>query len=165
MHIAFYKGRKRLFNKLTCWWLRGPYSHCELVLGQDSNGDFVCASASFLDGGVRIKHMQLNPGHWDLVPVSGDVNDAWYWVGRHHGEGYDLLGFVGFIYRVLGHSKKRWFCSEAVAEMLGMQDGWRFDPCSLHAAVTGLGARPDVITATFGGGAVGDGDVPHYGRI
>lgn len=146
MQIAFYKDRKRLFNRLTAFWLRGPYSHCELVLGNDHSGAAICASASFLDGGVRIKHMPLNPDRWDLVPVAGDVHDAWYWLAHHHGEGYDLLGFVGFIYRVLGHSKRRWFCSEAVAAMLGMQDGWRFDPCSLHAAVTGLGATPATCT-------------------
>lgn len=23
MQIAFYKGRKRLFNRVTSWWLRG----------------------------------------------------------------------------------------------------------------------------------------------
>lgn len=136
MRIAFYKGRVRLFNRLVSWWLKGPYSHCELVLAMDSNGRYVCASSSALDGGVRIKHMNLNPEHWDMVPVSGDVYEAWHWLAHHEGEGYDYLGLVGFIARVLGHSKNRWVCSEAVAEMLGMPESWRFDPCSLWAALS-----------------------------
>ena len=136
MQVAFYKGRKRLFNRLTSWWLRGSYSHCELVLETDSNGLAVCASSSAMDGGVRIKHMHLNLAHWDMVPVAGDVHDAWHWLGQHHGQGYDYLGLVGFIARVLGHDKARWICSEAVAEMVGMPESWRFDPCSLWAALS-----------------------------
>ena len=136
MRIAFYKGRARLFNRLASWWLRGPYSHCELILGTDHNGLSICASSSMMDGGVRIKHMHLNPDHWDLVPVSGDAHDAWHWLAQHHGDGYDYLGLVGFIARVLGHNKARWVCSEAVAAMLGLPDAWRFDPCSLWAALS-----------------------------
>lgn len=136
MNAAFYKGRTRLFNRVTAWWLRGSFSHCELVLGTDAKGLSICASSSMMDGGVRIKHMQLDPAHWDIVPVAGDAHDAWHWLVAHQGQGYDYLGFIGFIARVLGHSKRRWFCSEAVAAMLDMPDSWRFDPCSLWAALS-----------------------------
>ena len=33
-------------------------------------------------------------------------------------------------------TKARWICSEAVAEMLDMPESWRFDPCSLWAALS-----------------------------
>lgn len=136
MRIAFYKGRKRLFNRVTSWWLKGPYSHCELVLCTDANGLAVCASSSAMDGGVRIKHMQLDPAHWELVDVGGDLEQAWVWLRTHKGDGYDYLGLFGFVARVLGHDKGRWVCSEAVAAMLGIPDAWRFDPCSLWAAIS-----------------------------
>ena len=138
MQVAFYKGRKRLFNRLTSWWLRGPYSHVELVLGYDEAGQAICASSSMMDGGVRVKHMRLDPEHWDLVDVSGSADAAWSWLRKHEGAGYDYLGLLGFVARVIGHSKSRFVCSEAVAEMLGIPDGWRFDPCSLYAAVSYL---------------------------
>lgn len=138
MQAAFYKGRKRLFNRLTAWWLRGPYSHCELILGTDAQGRAICASSSFMDRGVRVKHMALNPAHWDVIEVGGSVADARDWLQAHNGQGYDLLGLAGFIARVLGHDKARWVCSEAVAAMLGMPDAWRFDPCSLWAALARL---------------------------
>lgn len=136
MQVAFYKGRTRFADRLTQWWLRGPYSHCELVLETDAIGRYVCASSSMRDGGVRVKHMHLNPAHWDTVPVGGSAQRALDWLRQHHGQGYDYLGFLGFIARVLGHGKRRWFCSEAAAEMLGMPDSWRFDPCSLWAALS-----------------------------
>lgn len=136
MQAAFYKGRARLFNRVTSWWLRGPYSHCELILGVDANGLAVCASSSFLDGGVRVKHMQLDPDHWDVIDVGGSTDAAWQWLQQHHGQPYDLLGLAGFVARRLGQDKDRWLCSEAVGAMLGMPDAWRFDPCSLWAALS-----------------------------
>ena len=136
MHVAFYKGRARFFNRLTAWWLQGAYSHCELVLGTDVNGLAICASSSYLDGGVRVKHMVLSPLHWDLVEVRGSAHAAWLWLQHHHGQPYDVLGLAGFVARVLGHDKARWLCSEAVAAMLGMPEAWRFDPCSLWAALS-----------------------------
>ena len=136
MQAAFYKGRKRLFSRLTAWWLRGDFSHVELILGTDHNGMSLCASSSMMDSGVRIKHMRLDPAHWDIVPVDGDPAPAWGWLREHDGQGYDYLGLIGFIARVLGHDKQRWVCSEAVADMLGMPESWRFDPCSLWAALS-----------------------------
>ena len=135
MKVVFYRGRKRLFNRVTSWWLRGPYSHVEVVLGYDQAGQAICASSSMMDGGVRVKHMRLDPEHWDIVPVSGSADVALAWLNKHEGAGYDYLGLMGFVARVVGHRPSRFICSEAVAEMLGMSDGWRFDPCSLYAAL------------------------------
>ncbi len=138
MQVALYKGRKRLFNRITAWWLKGPYSHCELVLGTNHIGQAICASSSFMDGGVRIKHMLLDPAHWDLVDVGDDEAQraqAWAWLALHRSERYDLLGLLGFVARVLGHDQARWTCSEAVAAMLCIPDPWRFDPCVLGAAL------------------------------
>jgi hypothetical protein len=106
------------------------------VLGTDHNGLAICASSSFLDGGVRVKHMQLDPDHWDVIEVGGSTDAAWLWLQQHYGQPYDLLGLAGFIARTLGHDKGRWLCSEAVAAMLGIPDAWRFDPCSLWAALS-----------------------------
>ena len=138
MKVAFYKGKKRLFNRLTAWWLRGLYSHCELVLGYEADGRAICVSSSFLDGGVRQKVMHLTPDHWDLVEVGGDVDAARAWFASHQGDGYDVLGVLGFIARVLGEERSKWSCAEAVAAMLGIPQSWRFEPCSLWAALVGL---------------------------
>lgn len=134
MHVAFYKGRERLFNRAVSGYLRGPYSHCELVLWTD-NGWSYCASSSFMDGGVRTKRIQLNPAHWDLVPVVASQTRALVWVRAHEGDGYDLLGLAGFVWRPFTGEKCKWVCSEAVAAMLGFPDPWRFDPMVLYCAL------------------------------
>lgn len=144
LQIAFYKGRKRLFNRLCSWWLRGKYSHAELVLGFNEAGKAICASSSMMDGGVRVKHIDLNTDHWDLVSVPGRHEFAWSWIRTHMGAGYDYLGLLGFVARALGHSQSRFVCSEAVAAMLGFPDPWRFDPCSLHSAISRSDPTPEI---------------------
>ena len=150
MHVAFYKGRTRLFNRLVSWWLTGPYSHCELVLWTEPSGLSYCASSSFMDGGVRTKRMQLDPAHWDLVPVTGSEARALTWVRAHEGDGYDLLGLAGFVWRPFTGERRKWVCSEAVAAMLGIPQPWRFDPMTLWAA---LAPRGRFTTKTTAGGA------------
>ena len=135
MQIAFYKGRSRLFNRAVSWWLSGPYSHCELVLWTQ-DGVSYCVSSSFSDGGVRMKAIVLNPDHWDLIEVEGDVSAAINWLDSHDKDLYDLLGLLGFVWRRQDGNKSRWFCSEAVAAMLGFNEPWRFDPMSLYSTLT-----------------------------
>lgn len=139
MQVAFYKGTDRLFNRSVSWWLNGPYSHCELVL-ETVNGISHCASSSFMDGGVRTKWMALNPEHWDLVDVWADEDEVYAWIREHKGQGYDILGLAGFVWRPLAGETRRWFCSEAVAAMLGFKHPWRFDPMNLYCAITRLPA-------------------------
>jgi hypothetical protein len=133
MVIAFYKGRSRLFNRLVSWYCRGRYSHCELII-DDSPMGTLCASSSFMDGGVRMKVIKLDPERWDKVSVGGDSDYAMAWLTAHLGCGYDVRGLLGFVWRRGRDSRTKWFCSEAVAAMLGIPDPWRFDPCSLAAA-------------------------------
>lgn len=136
MQIAFYKGRGKLFNRLVSWWLRGPYSHVELVMYTEANGTSKCASSSYEDKGVRIKYMKLNPLHWDLIPIKGSLIHVDDWITTHDKEKYDILGILGFVWRPIPESKTKWMCSEAVASMLGWKEAWRLDPMSLWSAVS-----------------------------
>jgi hypothetical protein len=130
LRAAFYKGRmsgpRGAINAATCWWLRGPYSHCEFLFS-----DGVCGSSSLVDGGVRLKRITLVPAKWDVWPVDVSEEKARDWFDRRRGMKYDLLGVAGFIARRLGQDPRRAFCAEAMAEAAGYVDGWRFDPCSL----------------------------------
>lgn len=134
LHAAFYKGRlagpRGAFNAVTCWWLRGPYSHCEWVFS-----DGLCGSSSLVDGGVRLKHIELDPAKWDVWSVDVDEALARSWFAAHLGQPYDVLGVAGHAARVLGHDKRRWYCAEAMAESAGYVDPWRFDPCSLASVL------------------------------
>lgn len=66
MKLALYKstrpGLPGLYNRLVRWWTDSEYSHCELVFS-----DGMCGSSSWLDGGVRLKRIELDPDHWDVI--------------------------------------------------------------------------------------------------
>ena len=46
------------------------------------------------------------------------------------------LGLLGFVWRRQAGEQRKWFCSEAVAAMLGYDDPWRFDPMTLYVTLT-----------------------------
>ena len=127
MKLAFYKGTRPgwhgLFNRAVRWWTRGPYSHVELVFS-----DGLCGSASGVDGGVRLKSIMLHPDRWDLVPIAGDETYARDWFARHAGRGYDYLGLFGFVWRPYYGDTTRFWCSEAIAAALQIDDPWRVEP-------------------------------------
>jgi hypothetical protein len=136
MQIAFYKGRKRLFNKLVSWWTRGPHSHVELVLD-----DGRCVSSSFQDGGFRVKFIDMMPEHWDLVdigPQPADVEDR---IAELFGAEFDVLGLVGFVFRRVSDDRGKLFCSETVARLIGLCDPWRFDPNTLYPVAVAISRR------------------------
>lgn len=141
MRIAFYNKQPRLFNKLICWKMRGPYSHVEVVLDDAGEGWAICASASYMDGGVRTTTIQLNSGNWDVIEVPGiDVSTVKAWFDSHKGAPYDTRGLFNFVIPV-GHSPEGWFCDEAVLASLGVQEPWRFEPNSVARICELMGGK------------------------
>jgi len=141
---AFYKGTHPgmagIYNRLVRWWTRSPYSHVELIFfdgGPDANSQ--AASSSYMDGGVRFSWFKFDPALWDFVDLPDALAlPALAWFDKHEGAAYDLLGNVHFVLSAVGDDKRKWFCSEAVAAALGIPDPERFDPGTLHAALTFL---------------------------
>ena len=141
LRAAFYRGTHAglpgVYNRLVRWWTRSQYSHVELVFIQGTGNRAYAASASKMDGGVRGKAIDFDPSRWDFVDLPDELwNAAWEWFDAHDGQGYDILGNVHFVLGAVGDDKARWFCSEAVAAALGMPNPERFDPGTLHAALT-----------------------------
>ena len=134
MHVAFYKAPGTAVDKLIRWWTRGPYSHCELVFELVDDGPSLCMSSSMRDGGVRSKRILLDAESWDIVPVvDADIDVAWAWAAEHANEGYDCLGIIGLALKNKGmQDQNKWFCSEAVAAMLGLKKSWKFNPSTLY---------------------------------
>ena len=136
MKAAFYCGTRKGFNGLYSRGVRyiekGSFSHCELIFS-----DGVSASASFTDGGVRFKDITYSSGDWVFVDVSwADEKYARAYFEEHEDEGYDILGNLRFLIGVVGHSKNKKFCSEAVAEALGLRNGWLLAPNALYNVLT-----------------------------
>jgi len=135
MKLAFYKATDKPFNWLVSWWDNGPYSHCEILGDEVEPGTYMCYSSSAMDGGVRSKVIKLNPKKWDIVEVDADMEYALYVFRQLEGCKYDYIGLVGFLIRIIPGVKKRFFCSELCAKMLGMKEAWRFSPNALFCAI------------------------------
>jgi hypothetical protein len=135
LKVAFYKGRHRPFNWFVSWWDSGPYSHCE-ILGEHFGGtEYMCYSSSALDGGVRKKRIKLDSKNWDIFEVDADMDFAMSWFTKFEGCKYDYLGLVGYLIRIIRGEKKRFVCSEAMCEMLGYKDAFRFSPNALYGSL------------------------------
>jgi hypothetical protein len=132
---AFYKGTRPglqgWYNRIVRCWTRGIYSHVELVFPGDLG-----ASASYVDGGVRIKPIQFDESRWDFIDLPNELEtEARAWFAEHTGQPYDLMGNVRFLIGTVPEDRDRWFCSEAIAEALGFADSWRFEPNILYAVL------------------------------
>ena len=122
MQLAFYKAPGTWMDKAVRLFTGSDYSHVELVI----NG--TCCSASIRDGGVRVKQIDLASGNWDVIDIQGDEAKAWEWFADHLGEKYDWLGVWRFAVPFLSHRGNQWFCSEAVAAALGLDEPEVYNP-------------------------------------
>jgi hypothetical protein len=140
---AFYKGTRPgvagMYNRAVRWWTDSPYSHVELIFS-----DGMAGSASFADGGVRLKAIEFDPSRWDFIDLPDHLEAAARaWFEQHTGAGYDLRGNFQFVLAPFGQSLLRWFCSEAGGAALGFPESWRYDPPTLASALTLISIQPD----------------------
>lgn len=139
VRIAFRYGDTRLFSRLVCLLRGGDSAHCEVAINE-FDGSYWCVSASFLDGGVRGKDMPLPPEKWRIYEIEAE-HDPFVWMQRHEGAGYDVPGLLGIVLPPIGHSRKRWFCSEVAAAILGLREPHIYDLRTLEAVCARYGTR------------------------
>lgn len=159
-------GLQGVMNRLIRWRFDGPYSHSEIVFEPgdgvdhlmhdvttepDSDGAYWCASATAAEelpswspyrggktGGVRFKRIVLDPAKWDLVDYKADPDAAaWYFIKRQ-GWLYNWRLCFRYVFFWVSLSDKRVHCSESAAAAGGFSEAHRFDPCTLHSAVSRL---------------------------
>lgn len=138
MKIAFYKGTRPfpqgIFNFLVRWWTGGPYSHVEILFGDQM------ATSSFIDGGVRIKKAEMDLANWDIIDLDDLFNEdkSRKWFKENLGKKYDIFNLLGFIWKRQDGSKKRFTCSEACGSSLGLDSPWRYDPNTLFSIIMSI---------------------------
>jgi len=131
--IAFRHSDTRPFARVVTTLRGGDSAHVEVAVPLDVDGLHLCVSASFLDGGVRGKVIDIsNPGKWRVYLWNGPHLDPLEWLRQHYGAGYDLRGLVGILAPPVGHSRSKRFCSEAAAEMLNLPDPHTYDLVALE---------------------------------
>jgi len=142
MKAAFYRGTRPglqgIYSRAVRWIDRGTYSHCELVFSDGMSG-----SASYIDGGVRLKRIDYDDTHWDFIDLPDAAEPfARDWFRANEGAPYDLMGNVRFVLPWLSDSEKGWFCSEAMAAALKIKEPWRFGPNGLAALLLTVHQQP-----------------------
>ncbi len=132
-----HKGWHGLINRGIRRITRSKHSHSEACLGNPFESAVPCLSSSGVDGGVRIKEMQLNPDKWDIEPMSWVTEDMfWETYYKYKDDKYDYLGCGWFAAPwIFIESYTRKFCTEIVAILAGYQDPWRFAPGTFHIIV------------------------------
>jgi hypothetical protein len=142
--IAFRHSDRRLFSRLVIWLRGGDSAHVESAIpsAPPSLLSF-CVSASFLDGGVRGKAIDItSPDKWRVYAWNpGQSVDLMQWLGEHHKKRYDLRGLFGIVLPRLGNDADKMFCSEAVAMHLGLHDPHTYDLVRLESAVADQAQR------------------------
>lgn len=118
-------------------------------LEPDANGALWCCSSVGLErlpahsrrragkvGGVRFKRIVPDPERWTVKGTDKSPLKAARWARENEGSLYDWQYILGFLAWLIPQKDGRTACCEACAHMLGFgPDSWRFDCCSLPAAV------------------------------
>lgn len=135
VYVAFYKGDKKLLDKIITWASRGFYSHVELIVGDFSY------SSSGRDGGVRkkdVKDMHFEDGQlWDIFELKvadidhfkyrlNLIDKSLYQIPYKKNTGnkfkYDFVSII--LYHIFRLSflpkiqKEKFICSEFVLELI-----------------------------------------------
>jgi hypothetical protein len=141
IRVAFRYNDDRLFSRLVTWFRGGDSAHCE-VSHEWTDLWYSCTSASFMDGGVRQKRMLLPSTKWRIYEIP-DVSPAEVvmWFERHHNKKYDTFGLFGFVWRRIRGSVNKYFCSEAVADMIRLPSPHLYDLELLESVCARLGRR------------------------
>lgn len=135
--VAFYKGKGTWMNAIIRWWTRGPYSHTEVILSEVA-GTYLCYSSHSPDGGIRGKWRRLHLDDWDIVEVDADPGVVEKWYLDRKGCKYDWWGLIGFAFRPDDYDRNKYFCSEANAASLGINQAWRLSPNGLKPIIDKL---------------------------
>lgn len=140
IRVAFRYGDKRIFARAVCWLRGGDSAHCE-VSHRWEGEEALCTSASFMDGGVRQKTINLSPDKWRVYEMDISPEDVVKWHRKHQGKKYDVLGLLGFIWRRVEGSARRFFCSEVSAEIMGLPEPQLYDLRTLESVCIRFGKR------------------------
>lgn len=141
IRVAFRYNDSRIFARLVKVLQGGDSAHCEASY-EWSGTTHQCVSSSFLDGGIRKKEIVMPPEKWRIYEVdsidSARIEEVYK---KYEGSGYDWFGLAGFVFRRIKGFLNRVFCSEYAAEVIGLDEPWRFDLVLLESVCKVIGRR------------------------
>ena len=107
------------FAKLTKWRLVSEYSHGGIVIG-----DLLYHVTS--ERGLHVT--SYTPEKWDIFDIGGDDYKALNTFKRMKGTKYDYIGLLAFIAPWNVNSKRRMYCFEWCAHLMGLDTHSRITP-------------------------------------
>jgi len=126
--LAFYKGEGDITDKAIRWWTKSPYSHVELVIGDNK-----WISVSPRIGNLTSRYMLPNKEHWDYLPIEVDEGRLDMLLDKYLGCKYDWLGIALTQFIPMNvQDPKKLFCSEWCAMVLGLDKPSKYSPGSLY---------------------------------
>jgi hypothetical protein len=144
IRVAFRYGDPHPFSRLVCWWRGGDTAHCEVAAWcaqADRPHLHLCISASWHDGAVRHKLIDLDPTTWRIYDMFSVGVEPTVWLIHHDGEKCDRLGLLGFVIRRNRRRRKAWFSAEVAADILGFSEPHAFDVRRLELICKRYGTR------------------------
>ncbi|BDH16384.1 MAG: hypothetical protein [Bacteriophage sp.] len=108
---------------------------CHVEIAVPDNDKFLCYSASHIDGGVRLKRIDLNNGKWTLIPVEIDLDRLKKIFLENNNKKYDYFGLLSTKIYCLPSFPNRWFCSELCSEILGLKNPCNYGVKRLYQTV------------------------------
>ena len=142
IYLAFRINEPRIFGWLVRLMRGGDQSHTEAAVHIEGDPRHWCISASYMDGGVRSKWIDItDPRKWRVYRWDHDHQEPAQWLEDHKGWGYDILGLLGMLWRPFGHVHHKMFCSEANADMIDLPEPELYDPRTLESVVAALGTQ------------------------
>lgn len=140
MKLAFYCGTKSglsgAYNKGVRWIEDGDFSHVEAIFEYYG---YISGSSSFMDGGVRFKHIDYSkhPSDWVIVDIPwADEKAAYKYIDARKHKKYDIKGNVHFLIGLIKNNGEKEFCSGLLAGAIGIEKPWQYAPNSLYEIVT-----------------------------
>ena len=144
MKLASYKA----FNPDSTWLDKaigimsfGKYSHSELIF---SSGHY-SFSISPRDGGARVKNINFNPDHWDIVDLKLTDKEEIRILGECSKMAYYRYDYIGALFSISPFcikKKNKGFCSQVITNLLSetnaychLGDGCGYSPTRLHKEV------------------------------
>lgn len=128
MKLAFYKYEYgTLIDKLIAAFSHSQFSHVELVLDYNPEGESLCFSSSNRDRGVRQKMIDVNTGSWYLVDLYSILTmDKIVTLKKvcesYANHGYDWPGVISFPFGSLLSLPWLYQCAEVIMEVFYISD-------------------------------------------
>lgn len=118
----------------------GNIAHVAAIHEEYGNAKVLLASSTMAHG-VCLTIAKLNPKEWYIYDVpSFDLEKSKEWFSRHLGEPYDVVGAVESILPWHHSGRKGWYCNEAVAASVGVEN-YATDPEEFSELVARAGVK------------------------